>query len=108
MNSSYPIATFTTEFFFINNRIQIILALVGKCETDETWELDYSKFHEISSLKNSKADGYLFKLNFFVYGQKEVHILLSATEKPNIEKESAYEIGKEIFWFYLFRILTMY
>lgn len=68
-------------------------ALAGKCTVEETWELEYNKFHELKSFKNSQADGYLFKLNFFVHGKKEVHILLSATEKPNIEKESAYEIG---------------
>lgn len=65
-----------------------------KCDTEEAWELEYNKFHELKSFKNSQADGYLFKLNFFVYGQKEVHILLATTENPNIEEESAYEIGE--------------
>lgn len=65
-----------------------------KCETEETWELEYNKFHELKSFKNSQADGYLFKLNFFVHGEKEAHILLSSIENPNIEKNSAYEIGK--------------
>lgn len=67
---------------------------MSKCQSEEIWELEYNKFHELKSFKNSQADGYLFKLNFFVYGQKEVHILLSATEKPIIDRESAYEIGK--------------
>lgn len=71
----------------------LYLALVTKCQTEETWELEYNKFHDIKSFKNSQADGYLFKLNFFVFGQKEVHILLSATEKPVIDREPAYEIG---------------
>lgn len=70
-----------------------LTVLVKKCETEETWELEYNKFHELKSLKNSQADGYVFKLNFFVFGEKEMHVLLSSTEKPNIEKESAYEIG---------------
>lgn len=65
-----------------------------KCDTEETWELEYQKFHELKSFKYSQADGYLFKLNFFVHGEKEVHILLSSIEKPNIEKDAAYEIGK--------------
>lgn len=69
-------------------------ALVSKCITEEAWELEYNTFHELKSFKNSETDGYLFKLNLLIFGQKEVHILLSATEKPNIEKESAYEIGK--------------
>lgn len=73
-----------------------VSALVSKCQTEETWELQYNKFHELKSLKNSQVDGYLFKLNFFIFGEKEVHILLSSTEKPNIETESAYEIGKRI------------
>lgn len=66
--------------------------LVTKCQTEETWELQYNKFHELKSLKNSQAENYLFKLNFFIFGGKDVHILLSSTEKPNIETESAYEI----------------
>lgn len=76
-----------TSFFFQTD-------LVKKCDTEETWELDYKKFHEIKTLKNTQAEGYLFKMNFLVYGQREVHVLLSATEKPDIDKEAAYEIGK--------------
>lgn len=76
----------------------MISDLVKKCQTEETWELEYNKFHELKNFKNSQADGYLFKLNFFVYGQKEVNILLSSTEKPNIEKESAYQIGNCFFF----------
>lgn len=68
--------------------------MVAKCESEEAWELEYNKFHEISKLKNSQAEDYLFKLNFFVFGVKDVHVLLSSTEKPNIEKEAAYEIGE--------------
>lgn len=66
---------------------------MSKCETEETWELEYKTFHDLKSFKNSQADGYLFKLNFFIYGQKEVHILLSNTKNPVIDQESAYEIG---------------
>lgn len=65
-----------------------------KCETEEAWELDYKKYHEIKTLKNTQFEGYLFRMNFLVYGQREVHVLLSATEKPDIDKEAAYEIGK--------------
>lgn len=68
--------------------------LVKKCEIEEAWELEYKKFHEIKTLKNTQSEGYLFKMNFLVYGQREVHVLLSATEKPDIDKEAAYEIGK--------------
>lgn len=68
-----------------------------KCEIEETWELEYNKFHELKTMKNTQSEKYLFKINFFVYGQKEVHILLSATEKPDIEKEAAYEIGKILY-----------
>lgn len=68
-----------------------------KCETEETWELQYNKFHALKDIKNSQADGYVFKLNFFIFGHKEVHVLLSPTDKPNIENgytkdQSAYEV----------------
>lgn len=68
-----------------------------KCETEEKWELDYNKFHALKDMKHSQADGYVFKLNFFVFGHKDVHVLLSPTDKPNIENGytkdmSAYEI----------------
>lgn len=71
--------------------------LVKKCETEETWELQYNKFHALKDIKNSQADGYVFKLNFFIFGHKEVHVLLSPTDKPNIENgytkdQSAYEV----------------
>lgn len=69
---------------------------MGKCQTEESWELNFTKFHDVTTIKNSQADGYLFKLNLFVFAQREVHILLSATEKPDIEKESAYEIGMQL------------
>lgn len=68
--------------------------MTTKCEIEETWELEYKKFHEIKNIKNSQADGYLFRLQFLVYGQKEVHVLLSSTEKADLEKDVAYEIGK--------------
>lgn len=80
------------RIFHINNIF--LTDLVKKCDTEETWELDYKKFHEIKILKNTQSEDYLFKMNFLVYGQREVHVLLSATEKPDIDKEAAYEIGK--------------
>lgn len=87
----------------------LIAALVSKCQTEETWELEYNNFHELKSFKNSQADGYKFKLNFFVYGEKEVHILLSATEKPVIVRDSAYEIGEthKIHHFFFFLLFTL-
>lgn len=93
MNSNSPFQHLRMRSIYFQTKFHF-LALVKKCETEETWELDYNKFHELATFKNSQADGYAFKLNFFVHGQKEVHILLSSTEKPNIEKDSAYEIGK--------------
>jgi len=71
--------------------------LEKKCETEETWELAYKKFHALKDLKHSQAEGYIFKLNFFIFGHKEVHVLLSPTDKPNIENgytkdQSAYEV----------------
>lgn len=68
-----------------------------KCKVEEKWELDYNKFHALKDLKYSQADGYVFKLNFFVFGNKEVHVLLSPTDEPHIENgftkaTSAYEV----------------
>lgn len=68
-----------------------------KCETEETWELNYNKFHALKDLKNSQAEGYVFKLNFFIFGNKEVHVLLSPTDKLKVENgytkdQSAYEV----------------
>ncbi|XP_031620433.1 uncharacterized protein LOC116338976 [Contarinia nasturtii] len=84
-----PVAVTTTS---TNLALVSLDTLVEKCQTEETWELEYNKFHELKSFKNSQAEGYLFKLNFFVYGEKEVNVLLSNSENPNIEKEAAYKI----------------
>lgn len=59
----------------------------------ESYELEYKSFHLIENLKYNHADGYLFKLNFFVFGRKESHLLLSETEESNVEAKPAYEIG---------------
>lgn len=68
-----------------------------KCEYEEAWELSYNKFHALKDLKHSQADGYVAKLNFFIFGNKEVHVLLSPTDKPDVVNGytlgvSAYEV----------------
>lgn len=68
--------------------------LAPKCEMTESYELDYKTFHVIESMKNSHADGYVFSLSFLVFGDKEVHVLLSEAEQANAEAQPAYEIGK--------------
>lgn len=67
--------------------------LAKKCEMTESYELDYKTFHSLESLKNSHADGYRFSLSFLVFGDREVHVLLSESEQANAEAKPAYEIG---------------
>lgn len=67
--------------------------LVKKCQYEEQWEHKYTKYHALSELKNTQAEGYLFRLPLLVYGPKDVHILLSETENVDSEKDPAYEIS---------------
>lgn len=68
--------------------------LVKKCQWEEKWEHLYNEYHVISELKNTKAEGYLFRLEILVYGSKDVHMLLSDKKDVNIDKDPAYEISK--------------
>lgn len=68
--------------------------LVKKCKWEEKWEHSYNEYHVISELKNTKAEGYLFRLEMLVYGSKDVHFLLSDKKDVNIDKDPAYEIGE--------------
>lgn len=64
-----------------------------KCQWEEKWEHKYEKYHAISELKDSKVEGYLFRLEFLAYGNKDVHILLSDKKDVDIDKDAAYEIS---------------
>lgn len=68
--------------------------LVKKCKWEEKWEHLYNEYHVISELKNTQAEGYVFRLEMLVYGSKDVHILLSDKKDVDIDKDAAYEIGK--------------
>lgn len=68
--------------------------LVKKCQWEEKWERLYNEYHVISDLKNTNAEGYLFRLEMLVHGSKDVHILLSDKKDVNIDKDPAYEIGE--------------
>lgn len=72
--------------------------LVKKCQWEEKWEHLYNDYHTISELKNTKAEGYLFRLEMLVYGGKDVHVLLSDKKDVDIEKDPAYEIGEYTNW----------
>jgi len=65
--------------------------LVHKCKYEEHWENDYKTFHALSDF-NTQAEGYQFKVHFYAHGSQDVHVVLSATDKPNLEKDSVYEI----------------
>lgn len=67
--------------------------LVNKCKWYEAWENEYKQFHKISDIKDSQADGYLVKLPLYVFGDRDAHIVLSATDKPNWDADNVYEIG---------------
>jgi len=66
--------------------------LVNKCKWYEAWENEYKQFHKLSDIKDSQADGYLVKLPLYVFGARDAHIVLSATDKPNWEADNVYEI----------------
>lgn len=68
--------------------------LVQKCKYEEHWENDYKTFHPLSEFKDSQAEGYQFKIPFYAYGSQNIHVVLSATDKPNWDTDSVYEIGK--------------
>lgn len=74
--------------------------MVQKCKFEEKWEHLYNKFHLLSEIKNSRVDGYLFKLDLLVAGSKDVHILLTANQNADVEKEAAYEISKNIYFIF--------
>lgn len=67
-----------------------------QCQWEETWEHVYNKYHALSELKGTKADGFLFRLELLVYGSKDVHILLSNKKDVNLDSDAVYEIGKFI------------
>lgn len=77
------------------NKQKILFSeLAKKCRMYESYELQYNSFFSFNNMKNSKSDGYLFKMSFFALAKKEIHVLLSQTDEQDPEKVPAYEIGK--------------
>lgn len=54
----------------------------------------YSEYHAISELKTTNAEGYLFRLEMFIYSNVDARILLSDKKGVDLNKDPAYEIGK--------------
>lgn len=64
------------------------------CKFEEQWENKYTKFHEVSEIA-TQDENYHFNLEFYAYGGRDVHVLLSTIPKPDDGNGTAYEISKK-------------
>lgn len=64
-----------------------------ECKRFEAWEYDYSQFIDVRQIENSQPDGFIIKFTTYVLGTRDVHILLSTTETPDLVNDEVYEFG---------------
>lgn len=48
---------------------------------------------DVNAIKLSNSDDYIIKLSFYVYGEKDVRIILSKTIDYEFMEDDVYEIG---------------
>lgn len=65
--------------------------LAKKCKHVHAWGEEYESKIKMDSIKNSKPDGFIVQLPFFVKGVRDVNILL--TTGNSLNPEDGYEIG---------------
>lgn len=70
-----------------------MLTDVSKCKgTVQAKEYNYEKFIPLKEIPGALAEGFIVNLPLLVKGDKEAHILLSETDKPNWEVDNVYEL----------------
>lgn len=66
------------------------------CDYYKATENKYELFEPLSSIANSQPDGYIARFPIYALGARDAHIVLTQSDKPDWEKDSAYEICKYI------------
>ena len=62
------------------------------CKHYEKSKYEYTDFFNISDVRGSQPEGYLIRFPFKAYAGRDVHVVLSATNNPDFEKDAVYEI----------------
>lgn len=64
------------------------------CEYFDSFENNYTLFEPLTNIEDSQPDGYIARFAFYALGSRDAHIILTDTNKPNWEKDWAYEFRK--------------
>lgn len=66
----------------------------SKCTVIESWENVYDKFISLNDIKQQmNSDDDQIKLEMYIVGSKDAHILFTNDDKVNLTTDDAYEIG---------------
>lgn len=58
-------------------------------------DYNYGNLSRISSVPNSRPDGYLLRFPFYAIATHDVHVTFTTSEHPNYGSDAAYEIGEQ-------------
>lgn len=70
------------------------IAGMKQCVSYRTSNYSYIDFYEMKQFDWARPVGYLMKLEVFVRGKSDFHILLSETNTPFEAQDLSYEFGK--------------
>lgn len=83
--------TFFRKFITLTD---LSFAGLTECDYYKTEEYNYTHFVDLNSIKDAQPTGYYARVPIYVIGPRDGHIFLSTTNKPNRDKDFAYEFGK--------------
>lgn len=72
---------------------RFILSDYAKCTYAKGQSLQQNKYISLGDIRNSQPPGYLLKLQLFIRGDKDCHIVLSPND-TNSAGGSNYDIGE--------------
>lgn len=67
------------------------LGLVSKCKYYSNSKYEYKDFFKLSDIRGSQPKGYQARIEFYAQGTRNAHIVLSATDRPNLQTDNLYE-----------------
>lgn len=65
------------------------------CRYADAMENEYNEFHKITDITGIRSEGYIVNFPFYIQGERDAHVLLTAEPKANREANE-YEIRKYI------------
>ena len=70
--------------------------LVAQCQFEESWDHVYKNFIPVSDIKDGQPEGYLVRLQLYVHGPRDSHVLLAGNKNTKLDSDDHYEFSKSL------------